>query len=112
VSGKSELEVLNALSHVEWRRVLRICDLIEEARKARKASLGRKSSIGQVYVDLERLEMASYVESRQAELTAAELALRGGRGAREFRLTPGGIRRRIDLTPLAGAHVVLAPEPA
>ena len=82
------------LSKPEELLLMAVCHLKDNAYGVRilrylSEKTGKEWSIGSVYVPLDRLARAGYVESYQGEPTQK----RGGRSKRYFRLTSAGEQR-------------------
>jgi DNA-binding PadR family transcriptional regulator len=90
----TEKDVLDCLSHVEWKRGLQILDEIAAKWGVSKFSF-RGPSLA-LYVTLRNLEEDGWIEHREAELTQEERESGDDGPAREYRLTEGGVRERYE----------------
>lgn len=85
---------MHLLSKPEELLLMAVCHLQDEAYGVKilrylSEKTGKQWSIGSVYVPLDRLARAGYVESYQGEPTQK----RGGRSKRFFKITPAGEQR-------------------
>src|SRR3989344_5400641 len=83
-------EVFDTLRMRPWKSPATIKGEIAAVRRVPSY----KIVVGSVYAHLERLEEQGYAEERERELTFAERLLRRRDSEKEYRLTPGGLRRR------------------
>jgi DNA-binding PadR family transcriptional regulator len=85
---------MTLLSKPEELLLMAVCHLRDQAYGVEilryvSEKTGKEWSIGSVYVPLDRLARAGYVESYQGEPTQK----RGGKRKRYFKITPAGVRR-------------------
>ena len=95
---------MKLLSKPEELLLMAVCHLQDEAYGVKilrylSGKTEKEWSIGSVYVPLDRLARAGYVESYQGEPTQK----RGGKSKRFFRITPAGEKRLREMKRLHDA---------
>jgi len=89
-------EILDVLSHQDWKTVREIIGELRVLRGIPATSIFRGPSYGSLYVNLDRLEEDGLVECRErTSITADELEARGGSYPREYRLTSRGTKEKV-----------------
>ena len=127
--SKFAAELMDYLRPAQWKTTLQLYEEIEEKwkRDDRRSLLSSLLSLfskewgeafsgpnfSQLFIALEELESQDLIEGRWKAMTAEELAKRGGRRGREWKLTNDGVRVRNLLPQLEqeGADILI-PSPA
>ncbi|SRR6266446_3510017 len=91
-------QVLNVLHPTIWKSALEIRDEIN-------------LPLGTIHICLHGLEDQGLVTSRLREIISPDrLALRGGRGEKEYKLTEEGLKRRVERKHEEGFYVPVPNE--